>query len=231
MHWTEHLERLSTSLLAQIDRIRNVSGHGTTIGTGVECVLRRTLSDYIPRYFEVGTGQVCNFQQKLSPQLDIIIHDRSCFPPLAVNEDGSVIVCAEPTKSVVECKTTWNSTTVVNHFKRFSEVQGTRTEYFKCADTIAGYFVFLVDSCPKTVPASLNDYTRFVGIYSLSENKAQRSPVEKSTFEPEIGNALEMFLRDLLFDCMKKGQTEPGSFEWSYETVRLYMNWKQHQDR
>jgi hypothetical protein len=226
MHWTEHIERLSASLLAQIDRIRNGSDHGTTIGNGVECVLRRTLSDYLPRYFEVGTGQVCNFRQKLSPQLDILIHDRSCFPPLAVNEDGSVIVCAEPTKSVVECKTAWDSIKVENHFKRFAEVQNIRVERFKDPNTIAGYFVFLVDSCPAIVPASPNDETRFVGIYSLSQGKAQRSPVGTGTFALESGNALEMFLRDLLFDCMKKGQTEPGTFEWSYETVQRYMNWK-----
>jgi len=226
MHWTEHIERLSASLLAQIDRIRNASDHGTTIGNCVECVLRRTLSDYLPRYFEVGTGQVCNFKQKLSPQLDILIHDRSCFPPLAVNEDGSVIVCAEPTKSVVECKTAWKSTDVEKHFKRFTEVQNLRAERFNNQDTIAGYFVFLVDSCPATAPASLNDDKRFVGIYSLSQGKAQRSPVQTDTFALEIGNALEMFLRDLLFDCMKKGQTEPGTFEWSYETVQLYMDWK-----
>lgn len=227
MHWTEHLEHLSASLLAQIYRIRNASDHGTTIGNGVECVLRRTISDYLPRYFDVGSGQVCNIKQKLSPQLDILIHDRSCFPPLAVNEDGSVIVCAEPTKSVVECKTAWKSTDVENHFKRFAEVQNLRVDYFNNPENIAGYFVFLVDSCPATVPASLNDNTRFVGIYSLSKGKAQRSPVQTDTFEMETGNALEMFLRDLLFDCMKKGQTEPGTFGRSYETVQLYMNWKQ----
>jgi len=226
MHWTEHLERLSASLLAQIDRIRKASDHGTTIGSGVECVLRRTLSDYLPRYFEVSTGQVCNFKQMLSPQLDILIYDRSCFPPLAVNEDGSVMVCAEPTKSVVECKTAWRPTDVEKHFERFAEVQNVRVERFDNQDTIAGYFVFLVDSCPATVPASLNDDERFVGIYSLSQGKAQRSPVRTETFALETGNALEMFLRDLLFDCMKKGQTEPGTFEWSYETMKLYMDWK-----
>ncbi len=160
MLWTEHMKRLSASLLAQIDRIRNASDHGTMIGNCVECILRRTLSNYLPRYFEVGTGQVCNIKQKLSPQLDIIIHDRSCFPPLSVNEDGSVIVCAEPTKSVVECKTAWNSTSVEKHFKCFTEVQNLRVEQFNHPDTIAGYFVFLVDSCPTTVPASLNDDTK-----------------------------------------------------------------------
>lgn len=227
MHWTEHLERLSVSLLAQIDRIRNASDHGTTIGSGVECVLRRTLSDYLPRYFEVATGQVCNFKQELSPQLDILIHDRSCFPPLAVNEDGSVIICAEPTKSVVECKTAWDPATVEKHFKRFAYVQNLRDEPFNNQDTIAGYFVFLIDGCPTTVPASLNDDKRFVGIYSLSQGEAQRSPVQTVTFEAETGNALEMFLRDLLFDCMKKGQTEPGTFELSYETVQRYMDWNQ----
>jgi hypothetical protein len=226
MHWTEHLECLSKSLLAQIDRIRNASDHGTTIGNGLECVLRRTIKDYLPRYFEVGTGQVCNSKQKLSPQLDILIHDRSCFPPLAVNEDGSVIVCAEPTKSVVECKTKWNSTDVEKHFKRFSEVQNVRVVNFDYPSTIAGYFIFLVDSCPATVPTSLNDNTRFVGIYSLRQGKANRSPNQRDTFELETGNALEMFLRDLLYDGMKKGQTEPGTFEMSYLAMQRYMNWK-----
>ncbi|MBU0484024.1 MAG: hypothetical protein KKB30_05875 [Proteobacteria bacterium] len=223
MHWTEHLGHLSKSLLAQISRIRNASDHGTTIGNCVEHVLRRTISNYIPRYFEVGTGQVCNINNKLSPQLDILIHDRSCFPPLAVNEDDSVIVCAEPTKSVVECKTEWDHKTVEKHFMRFTEVQNVRGEHFKNPDNSAGYLVFLVGSCPATIPDTLSDHTRFVGIYSLSKGKAQRSPIQTDTFEMEAGNALEMFLRDLLFDCMKKGQTEAGSFELSYETFQLYM--------
>ena len=120
LHWSKHLERLSASLLAQIERIRNASDHGTTIGNGLECVLRRTIEDYLPRYFEVGTGQVCNIKQELSPQLDILIHDRSCFPPLAVNEDGSVIVCSEPTKSVVECKTKWKQASNQNEFVKFT---------------------------------------------------------------------------------------------------------------
>ena len=226
MYWSDHLARLRDSLVAQVARIRDANDHGTTIGNCVETVLRRTIADYMPKYFAVESGQVCNLNQQLSPQIDILIHDRSCFPPLSVNEDGSVIVCAEPTKSVVECKTQWKPDEIATHYRNFTSVQSYRgrNNFFDGPETVAGYFVFIVDNCPIEIPPEMSDANRFVGIYSLNTSNSQRSKIGETIFTRETNeNSLERFLRDLLFDCMQKGQTEGGTFEETFKIVQRYM--------
>ena len=88
--WTEHLHWLSQSLLAQTQRARAGSQHTLIKGSSIEEALRRILRHYLPTALHVGTGQVANNIQEISPQIDILIYDRGTFPHLAVNEDGSV---------------------------------------------------------------------------------------------------------------------------------------------
>src|SRR5207244_2659150 len=95
MLWNLHLDLLRKALLAQFERIRASSSHSAIKGTSIEAALRRLLQDYLPRQFSVGTGQIANVNSMLSPQLDILIYDEVTFPRLAVNEDGSVVICAE----------------------------------------------------------------------------------------------------------------------------------------
>jgi hypothetical protein len=114
--WSEHLERLCKSLIAQPDRIKAGSEHTVIKGTSIEFVIRRTLKEYLPHNFEVGTGQVANTLGRLSPQMDVLIYDSNTFPRLAVNEDGSVIVCSECVHSAVECKALWDTDKVLGNF-------------------------------------------------------------------------------------------------------------------
>jgi hypothetical protein len=74
------------------------------------------------------------------------------------------------------------------------------------------------------VPPEMSDERRFVGIYSLNTSISQRSEVGATDFTLKTnGNSLEQFLCDLLFDCMRKGQTEAGTFEEAFKIVQQYM--------
>ena len=86
--WAEHLERLCASLIAQTDRVRRGSKHTLIKGTSIEFVIRRTLREYLPSAFHIGTGQIVNNKNQISPQIDILVYDALSFPRLAVNEDN-----------------------------------------------------------------------------------------------------------------------------------------------
>lgn len=107
LFWTEHLQRLRDALDAQTDLVRVSSAHSTIKGSSIELVIKQLLQGYLPKMFCVGTGQIANRRNELSPQIDIIVYDAPTFPHLAVNVDSSVIVCTESVAAVVECKYTW----------------------------------------------------------------------------------------------------------------------------
>ena len=121
--WTEHLKRLCDSLIAQTDRARVGSDHSLIKGASIEYVIRRTLKDYLPSNFKVGTGQTANSSSEISPQLDVIIYDADTFPRMAVNEDSSVVVCCESVFEVVECKSTLDIQKANKHFTSLIDVE------------------------------------------------------------------------------------------------------------
>ena len=121
--WTEHMKRLRDSLIAQTDRARAGSDHTVIKGSSIEYVVRRTLTEYMPSNFSVGTGQIANNENEISPQIDVLVHDTNTFPRLAVNEDSSVIVCCESVFGIVECKSQYDHKRVKKHFDSFVSVE------------------------------------------------------------------------------------------------------------
>ncbi|MBI4602631.1 MAG: hypothetical protein HY721_11790 [Planctomycetes bacterium] len=225
-HWQEHLEHLQASLASQIQRIRKANDHATIKGSSIEVVLRRLLKQYLPSYFQIGTGQVANAAGEVSPQIDILLYDGFAFPRLAVNEDSSVIVCQESLVAVVEVKSKWDSKALKRHFKQFRRVDAKREGYFE-EYGFAGYSVFVVGSLPgKGKLDAFNDQRRSIGLYSLDRGRAYWSPHGSSSFEVATGNALELFMKHLLWDCMHKGNVEIGGFEEAYAAVARYMGWQ-----
>ena len=225
--WTEHLRWLSKSLMAQTRRARAGSKHTLIKGSSIEEALRRILRHYLPSALHIGTGQVANNLQETSPQVDILIYDRGTFPHLAVNEDGSVVVCCEPLYASVECKTQWSGEKVATHYKRLKNVESKRYgEYFGHPENTSGYFVFVVDALAEPDLSELQDSARCVCVYSLEAKRSWRSPFEISDFTVNTGNALELFLQDILQDCMRKCLPEIGSLEDTYEAVSKYFGWE-----
>ena len=222
--WAEHLERLRASLIAQTDRARKGSKHTLIKGTSIEVVIRRTLSEYLPSAFHIGTGQIVNNKNQFSPQIDILVYDALSFPRLAVNEDKSVVICSESVHAVVECKSSWDSKTIINHFTKFVEVDSNRYCLFGTPGMHAGYFVLTIDSKrPKIKSFQFAD--RSIGFYTLKGKKSWASRYQNPYFTEIEGNSLDFFLNDIMYDCMRKGLTELGSLDHTYEAVRQYLGW------
>jgi len=222
--WAEHLRRLRDSLLAQTDRVRAASDHTLIKGASIEVVVRRTLREYLPAKFHIGTGQVANNQQEISPQIDVLVYDHGTFPHLAANEDSSVVICCEALSAVIECKSRWDEESVAKHYQRFSVVDSKRHSNFGDPGLAAGYFVLVIDSVTPSLDR-LKDEKRFVGVYSLAGDTAWSSPLHQSDFSEQSGNSLEVFLQHVMYDCMRKNLSELGSLEWTYEAVRKYFGW------
>lgn len=208
------------------------SKHPNIKGASIEEALRRILRQYLPSVYHIGTGQVANNEvtdrdgQNLSPQIDILVYERTTFPHLAVNEDGSVIICCEPLFATIECKTKWNKKNVLENFLRLKEVESKRYgKYFGAIDNFSGYFVFIIDKLKKPSLVGFEDQDRFVGFYTLEGERSWRSPFQTSTFTTHDGNALEFLIKDVLEDSMRKDLLEIGTLEDTREAVRKYFGW------
>lgn len=222
--WNEHLRRLRDSLIAQTDRARVGSSHSGIKGTSIEYVIRKTLTDYLPSQFTIGTGQIANNQNEISPQIDILVYDTNTFPRLAVNEDSSVIVCCESVFEVVECKSQYDLKRLYKHFKAFIDVESKRNGMFGDDGMASGYFVLVLD--PMTPDLSkFEDSKRFIGFYSLKGFKSWSSPYDQTQFSENDGNSLDFFLHHIMADCMRKGLSELGSLDYTYDTVSKYLGW------
>lgn len=186
--------------------------------------MRRTLKEYLPAKFHIGTGQVANNQQDISPQVDVLIYDGSTFPHLAVNEDSSVVICCESLLAAIECKSQWNGGIVARHFRRFAQVDSVRHSHFGGVGTAAGYFVLVIDPVSADL-TPLQDKNRFVGVYSLEDNKTWSSAYDRLDFSEQPGNALEWLFQHVMCDCMRKGHLELGSLERTFDAVRGYFGW------
>ncbi len=223
--WSENLDRLRESLLAQLARIRAGSSHSTIKGTSLEVVLRRTLREYVPGYFRIGSGQIANRKHELSPQLDILVYDQTVFPHLAVNEDCSIVICCEALFGAVECKATWDNPGVHDHFSRFTAVESERNENYAGSEDAAAYYVVVFDNVSVKADAlgAFSDAGRYVGIYTVQGNKCWSSPVGEAVFTERTGNSIALLLKDILLDCMKKGQKDVGNLMMAYAALRQYI--------
>lgn len=223
--WQEHFTRLQESLVAQVERILKASGHSTIKGTSIEIVVRRLLTDYLPRYFAVRSGQVANTNGQLSPQQDIIIYDASAFPPLSVNEDSSVVICCESLYAVVECKTRWRQKDIENHVRNTISIDVGRRKEFSDKEYLPAYFVIFHTSSKRPKLQPFEKHERTIGFYCLTSDKSWIKNFDENTFNECSGRALETFFKQILKHCMRIGQIEVGDFSTAYKTLADYIGW------
>ena len=229
--WTDHLQYLHKSILAQITRIRAGSKHPTIIGTSIETVIRHALRDYFPHRFSIGTGQIAAHTGKLSPQMDILIYDQTTFPLLALNEDDSVIVCCESVFGCIEIKTKWSHRDIEDHFVRFTAVDRERLPSFNASSSedAASYTVICVEPLkhPDLKWSLMKKRDRQVLITSLHGNVAWLSEWEEGAFhEVKTENPLETVFQHLLEDCMRKKFIQQTGPVETYNAVERYFKWK-----
>jgi len=215
----------ATRLCSQLKRIQAGSSHSVIKGTSLEIVLRRTLREYLPGYYRIGSGQIANEVHDLSPQLDVLVYDQTVFPHLAVNEDGSVVICCESLFGAVECKTNWDGKDISEHYRRFAEVEARRSERYSDRADAAAYYAVVFESGELSASAlsALRDGDRFVGVYSVSRSESWTSPHGQEEFTNCAGNAIALLLKDLLLDCMAKGQKDVGDHTKAHDAVRRYI--------
>lgn len=228
IYLAEHMDRLEKSVLAQAQRARKGSEHSGLKGSAIEAVLRRILPDYVPQTFTIGTGQIAASDGTVSPQMDILIYDSQTFPRLAVNEDGSVVVCCESVSTVIECKATLNLDEVEANLTGLRKIDAKRYGLF--GPLRAGYFVLALDAAVNVDIKRLRDRERDIGVSILDGGRSWYQPRPRkgkhAKFATETGNAFERCLSHVLSDCMKKGVAELGDLTETYAAVAAYFGWK-----
>jgi len=91
-------------LLAALEIVPDLTGHGTTIGDDSEANWARVLREFLPARYGVAKGQVIDSQGGISDQIDLLIYDAQYTPLLAKTANGDLFVPAEAVYAVFEVK-------------------------------------------------------------------------------------------------------------------------------
>ncbi|MFB9164183.1 DUF6602 domain-containing protein [Arthrobacter psychrochitiniphilus] len=91
-------------LLAALEIVPDLTGHGTTIGDDSEANWSRVLREFLPARYGIAKGQVMDAQGGISDQIDLLIYDAQYTPLLAKTANGDMFVPAEAVYAVFEVK-------------------------------------------------------------------------------------------------------------------------------
>ena len=91
-------------LLAALEIVPDLTGHGTTIGDDSEANWARVLREFLPARYGVAKGRVIDSQGGISDQIDLLIYDAQYTPLLAKTANGDLFVPAEAVYAVFEVK-------------------------------------------------------------------------------------------------------------------------------
>lgn len=121
---TSYAGMIGEGFSSTIDRLAQIIGdaHEPSLGAYKERLLMKTIKDFLPKRYEVGTGFVIFPGQRtlevvkscdvdlinlhshtVSRQIDILVYDSSNYPPV-FKDDDFVIVRPESVRSVIEVK-------------------------------------------------------------------------------------------------------------------------------
>jgi hypothetical protein len=102
-------------LAVQSEQIGRLIGHGPTLGSEREELLRALLERHVPRRFHVATG----FIEGLPRQLDILIYDQVDYAPL-FRAGNLVVVPPEAVRALIEVKSTLDSSELADALTQLS---------------------------------------------------------------------------------------------------------------
>lgn len=100
----EQFQKISDSMIASNDIGKLATQHYPTRGRNTERVLINFLRKFLPKRYSLSQGHIVSPKGKLSPQLDVIIHDETIFPVATVLESGEKIVFAHSVYAVISVK-------------------------------------------------------------------------------------------------------------------------------
>lgn len=95
-------------LLAALEIVPELTGHGTTIGDDSEANWVRVLREFLPARYGVAAGTVMDADGGTSEQIDVIVYDRQYSPLLAQTSAGDLFVPAEAVYAAFEVKQEMN---------------------------------------------------------------------------------------------------------------------------
>lgn len=96
--------RKQNHLLAALEIVPDLTGHGTTIGDDSEANWARVLREFLPARYGIAKGQVMDSRAATSDQIDLLIYDAQYTPLLAKTASGDLFVPAEAVYAVFEVK-------------------------------------------------------------------------------------------------------------------------------
>lgn len=112
-------------MLCRAKEARELIKHSGLYGEHNEGLLIETLREFLPREWEIGSGEVIDVDGERSPQCDVIVYNGHTFPPAHRSKAGKVVVFAHAVGAVVEVKSTIHS---AKSEKGYGDVQALGTQ-------------------------------------------------------------------------------------------------------
>lgn len=100
--------RKQNHLLAALEIVPDLTGHGTTIGDDSEANWARVLREFLPARYGIAKGQIMDSRGATSDQIDLLVYDAQYTPLLAKTAGGDLFVPAEAVYAVFEVKQEMN---------------------------------------------------------------------------------------------------------------------------
>lgn len=101
---------------------RDVIGHPTAKGDATEFEWAKTISQFLPRRYQVAKAFVIDAYSNVSEQLDAVVYDRQ-YCPLFFEVDGARFIPAESVYAVFEVKQELNAVQVEYAGKKAASVR------------------------------------------------------------------------------------------------------------
>ncbi len=108
---------------AQSEHIGRLIGHGPTLGSEREELLRALVERHVPRRFHVATG----FIEGSDRQVDILIYDQVDYAPL-FRAGNLVVVPIEAVRALIEVKSTLTAGELADALSHLDDAMGLRTQ-------------------------------------------------------------------------------------------------------
>lgn len=110
-------------LLAALEIVPDLTGHGTTIGDDSEANWSRVLREFLPARYGIAKGQVMDSRGAISEQIDLLVYDAQYTPLLAQTANRDLFVPAEAVYAVFEVKQEMNKSLLEYAGKKIASVR------------------------------------------------------------------------------------------------------------
>jgi hypothetical protein len=102
-------EFASRRLRTEFEEIRNTVPHAGAKGSEAERIVRRFLSDHLPKRFAVGSGFILDRADAVSKQTDVVVYDALNCPVYRASDEAGIFP-ADNVAAVIEVKSTLDKT-------------------------------------------------------------------------------------------------------------------------